>query len=63
MKDVWHLPSVDWLSELATLVGSTRQTVNASLGELIDRGLVLRDPKKRVLLEPEELRRSALPSR
>jgi CRP-like cAMP-binding protein len=46
-------------SELATLVGSTRQTVNASLRELEQQGLVRRDGRRLRLVEPAELERVA----
>ncbi len=46
-------------SELATLVGSTRQTINASLGELEDAGLIERDGRRLVLVKPIELARVA----
>jgi CRP-like cAMP-binding protein len=45
-------------SELATLVGATRQTVNASLGELIHDGLVERDGKRLRIPNVERLRQS-----
>jgi len=48
-------------SELATLVGSTRQTINASLGELESAGLIERDGRRLVLLKPNELARVARP--
>jgi len=48
-------------AELATLVGSSRQSVNASLGDLSDRGLISRSGRRLVLLKPEELRKSARP--
>ncbi|MDJ0789671.1 MAG: Crp/Fnr family transcriptional regulator [Myxococcota bacterium] len=44
-------------AELATLVGSTRQSVNVCLNELTDQGLVGREGRRVVLLKPEELRR------
>jgi CRP/FNR family cyclic AMP-dependent transcriptional regulator len=43
-------------AELATLVGSTRQSVNASLAELAKQGLVGRERQRNVLLKPVELR-------
>lgn len=46
-------------SELATLVGSTRQTVNASLGELEREGLVEREGHKLAVLKPAGLARVA----
>jgi CRP/FNR family cyclic AMP-dependent transcriptional regulator len=46
-------------AELATLVGSTRQSVNAGLSELTDAGLVGRDGRTNVILKPAELRRAA----
>jgi CRP-like cAMP-binding protein len=48
-------------AEIATLVGSTRQSVNASLGELADAGLIRRANRRLVLLKPDELRRIARP--
>jgi CRP-like cAMP-binding protein len=42
-------------SELATLIGATRQTVNQTLGELTQLGLVARDRRRLVLLAPERL--------
>lgn len=47
--------------ELATLVGSTRQSVNVSLGDLTEQGLVGREGRQLVLLKPDELRRRAHP--
>jgi len=44
--------------ELATLVGATRQSVNASLRELRQEGFVARDRRRFVLSRPEELRRT-----
>lgn len=49
-------------SELATLVGSTRQSVNVSLGELTDRGLLRKKGRHLVVNKVEELRRAALPT-
>jgi CRP/FNR family cyclic AMP-dependent transcriptional regulator len=46
-------------AELATLVGSTRQTVNASLRELEAEGLIERRGTRLLLLQPEGLRRAA----
>jgi CRP-like cAMP-binding protein len=46
-------------SELATLVGSTRQTVNASLGELESAGLLERQGRSLLLIKPSELARVA----
>ncbi len=43
-------------AELATLVGSTRQSVNATLAGLTQQGLVRRDSRRIVLTKPEELR-------
>ena len=48
-------------SELATLVGSTRQSVNASLGELTDQGLIAKKGRHLIVPKLEELRRAALP--
>jgi len=42
-------------SELATLVGATRQTVNQTLRELSAEGLIGRDNRRIVLLQPELL--------
>ncbi len=44
-------------SELAKLVGSTRQTVNSSLGELETLGLIQREGRRLVILKPNELAR------
>jgi CRP-like cAMP-binding protein len=44
--------------ELATLVGATRQSVNASLRELRHEGFVARNRERFVLSRPEELRRT-----
>jgi len=46
-------------SELATLVGSTRQTVNSSLGELEREGLIEREGHKLAVLMPAALARVA----
>lgn len=43
--------------ELATLVGASRQTVNASLGEFERAGLIGRDGRRFVLLDAQALRR------
>jgi CRP/FNR family cyclic AMP-dependent transcriptional regulator len=48
-------------AELATLVGSTRQTVNSSLRELENEGLLRRRGTRLVLRNPEGLRRAAAP--
>lgn len=48
-------------AELATLVGSSRQTVNTTLGELEDRGLIGSDRHHLVVLKPAELQRAARP--
>jgi CRP-like cAMP-binding protein len=45
--------------ELATLVGSTRQTINATLREFEREGWLGREGRRLVLLEPEPLRRIA----
>jgi CRP/FNR family cyclic AMP-dependent transcriptional regulator len=42
-------------SELATLVGATRQTVNQTLRELSEEGLIGRDNRRIVVLRPELL--------
>jgi CRP/FNR family transcriptional regulator, cyclic AMP receptor protein len=44
--------------ELATLVGATRQSVNASLRELVQEGLVARARRRFVLTRPDVLRRT-----
>jgi CRP-like cAMP-binding protein len=49
-------------AELATLVGSTRQTVNSSLKDLTDHGLLGHQGRHLLILKPEELRRAAHPS-
>jgi CRP/FNR family cyclic AMP-dependent transcriptional regulator len=54
------IESLPTQSELATLVGSTRQTVNATLRELQTEGLIGRWQRRVVLLRPEELRRVSL---
>jgi len=46
-------------SELATLVGATRQTVNASLRELEQDGLLRQAHRRIEILEPERLRKLA----
>lgn len=46
-------------SELATLVGSTRQTVNGSLRELEESGLIQRDGRRVVIAKADELARVA----
>ena len=48
-------------AELATLVGSTRQTVNESLGSLEESGLIARDGRHLVIVKPDELRRATRP--
>lgn len=50
-------------AEIGTLVGSTRQSVNASLGELTEQGLLERRGRRLCIVKPEELRRLAHPSR
>ena len=47
--------------ELATLVGATRQSVNACLGELEDAGLIVREGRRLILVKPDELARVARP--
>jgi CRP-like cAMP-binding protein len=49
-------------SELATLVGSTRQSVNVCLGTLTEQGILRKKERHLVVTKPEELRRIALPS-
>ena len=46
-------------SELATLVGSTRQSVNGCLGELESAGLIQRNGRRLVVVKPSELTRVA----
>jgi len=46
-------------AELGTLVGASRQSVNASLGELQERGLIGHAGRRLVVLKPDELRRAA----
>ena len=46
-------------AELATLVGSTRQSVNAGLGELTEHGLLAREGRQLIILKPDELRSEA----
>ena len=48
-------------AELATLVGSTRQSVNVSLRELESEGLIGRKKRCFILLKPEALRAAARP--
>lgn len=48
-------------SELATLVGATRQTVNQTLREFSDEGLIGRDHRRIVLLAPDRLRQLVVP--
>jgi CRP-like cAMP-binding protein len=43
-------------SELASLVGASRQSVNAALGELQRDGLIAREGRRMVLLAPDRLR-------
>jgi CRP/FNR family transcriptional regulator len=43
-------------SELASLVGASRQSVNAALGELQRDGLISREGRRLRLVEPERLR-------
>jgi CRP-like cAMP-binding protein len=57
----WILDFALTQAELATLVGSTRQTVNASIGELESEGLILREGRRLVIVKPEELARVARP--
>lgn len=47
--------------ELATLVGASRQAVNASLREFERSGLIRREGRRRVLLDLDSLRRAANP--
>ena len=58
---VWVLDFALTQAELATLVGSTRQTVNASIGELESEGLILREGRRLVIVKPAELARVARP--
>ena len=48
-------------AELATLVGSTRQTVNESLRSLEESGLIAREGRRMVIVKPDELRRATRP--
>ncbi len=48
-------------AELATLVGSTRQTVNESLRSLEEAGLIARNGRRLVLVKPDELRQATRP--
>ena len=50
------IESLPTQSEIATLVGSTRQTVNATLRELETEGLIRRRQRRIVLQRSEELR-------
>ena len=43
-------------ADLATLVGATRQTINACMRELEDEGVVGRQGRRLSLLHPERLR-------
>lgn len=47
-------------AELATLIGSTRQTVNATLREFEGQGLVGRDGRRIALLDPDALQAIAI---
>jgi CRP/FNR family cyclic AMP-dependent transcriptional regulator len=49
-------------SELATLVGSTRQSVNSSLGELTEQGFLTKRGRHVVVTKLEELKRAARPT-
>ena len=49
-------------AELATLVGSARQSVNVSLGELTEEGLIGRRNRRILIRDPEALRRSLEPA-
>jgi CRP/FNR family cyclic AMP-dependent transcriptional regulator len=49
-------------SELATLIGATRQTVNATLAELREAGLVVREAGRLVVVDPDALARALRPS-
>jgi CRP/FNR family cyclic AMP-dependent transcriptional regulator len=46
-------------SELATLVGSARQTINATLKDLETEGLIGREGRRIILFKPQELERIA----
>jgi CRP-like cAMP-binding protein len=48
-------------AEIATLVGSTRQSVNVGFGELAEHGLVAREGRQLTILKPDELRREVHP--
>ena len=48
-------------AELATLVGSTRQTVNESLRSLEEDGMIARKGRRLVITKAEELARATLP--
>ncbi len=43
-------------AEIATLVGSTRQSVNAGMSDLAERGLITREGRSVVILKPDDLR-------
>jgi CRP-like cAMP-binding protein len=49
-------------SELATLIGATRQTVNATLAEFREEGLLLREDGRLVLVNPDAFARALRPS-
>lgn len=49
-------------TDIATLVGSTRQSVNVALGQLEREGLIARRRRHFVLVGPEALREAALPT-
>jgi CRP-like cAMP-binding protein len=53
--DSWLLDLALTQAELATLVGATRQTVNASLRELESRGLIRREGRRLIVCRPAEL--------
>ncbi|MCP5056914.1 MAG: Crp/Fnr family transcriptional regulator [bacterium] len=55
-EDGIHIESAFTQTELANLVGCSRQTVNQSLGELTERRLARIEKRRIVLPEPERLR-------
>jgi CRP-like cAMP-binding protein len=57
--EAWRLGLRLSQSELATLVGTSRQSINLALGRFRERGLVVLDDGILCLLQPEALRRIA----
>ncbi|MCP3986180.1 MAG: Crp/Fnr family transcriptional regulator [bacterium] len=55
-EDGIHIENIFTQTELANLVGCSRQTVNQSLGVLTERGLARIDGRRIILPDPEQLR-------